>query len=347
MEPNISYLAAFVAGISIHALYLRRGEHHLQGFFYFKLFLASVVTVAALLPSAVYPSTSSFTVSNWELLEWKREFAWKTSFTIHLVFLSGIFISLFTYRVFFHPLRTFPGPLDLKLSALALSFRVFRRQDAHKVVLRLHAQHGDFVRIGPSAISSIHAETPSVIHNAATHGFSKGEFYDLMKPFKPLQMIRDKTEHNARRRVWSAAFGERALRGYEQRIKVYQDKMMGVFTTAAERQEKIDVTQVFHAYSFDVIGDLALGMKFGLLDSESKGHWAVDLLGEAVEVVAYMPPVWLFRFFFDIPGLNARWNKWLGFCRETLVERMKVRTYLPYLTCHGTLSDDGDADLDF
>lgn len=303
----MQHLAALAAGISTHALYLRRGEHHLHGFFYFKLFLTSLLAVAALLHN-LHPLESSWKSSSTH------------SLTLHLAYLLGILLSLLTYRALLHPLSPFPGPLDLKLSALSLTFRV-RHQDAHKVLLNLHATHGAFVRIGPAAISSIHPATPSVIHNAA-HGFSKGEFYDLMAPFKPLQMLRDKAEHTARRRVWSAAFGERALRGYEVRTRQYQDRMMGVIASADGKV--VDATRVFHAYSFDVIGDLALGMKFGLLESESKGHWAVDLLGEAVEVVAYMPPVWLFRFFFDIPGLNGRWYKWLNFCRETLVERIEV-----------------------
>jgi len=82
-------------------------------------------------------------------------------------------------------------------------------------------------------------------------------------------MLRDKQEHGTRRRVWSATFSDRALRGYEKRTLVYQDKLISKIDTA--NGKPVDITQLFHSYSTDIASDLSFSKSFGNLDSE-KNH---------------------------------------------------------------------------
>jgi cytochrome P450 len=149
-------------------------------------------------------------------------------------YLAGIFTSLIAYRLLFHPLRKFPGPIDLKISALSLVWRV-RHYDANQRVQDLHKKYGNFVRIGPSAISVVHPSIMKIVHSADSR-FSKGDFYDLLWPMKSLQMMRDRAEHGVRRRVWSAAFSDRALRGYEKRMAAYQDKLLSSWMRRPRRE---------------------------------------------------------------------------------------------------------------
>lgn len=72
-----------------------------------------------------------------------------------LSFLAGLGISTVVYRLLFHRLRHFPGPLGAKISRL---YTVWLTQRSglryHLELERLHAEFGDFVRTGLS-ISSI------------------------------------------------------------------------------------------------------------------------------------------------------------------------------------------------
>jgi len=308
MSAATEAATAALLGASAHILYFKRGEHHLHGLFYVELFFLSLLVTAGLTRHLADSSVQQ---------GWGR--AIFRSLELHFYCLLGLYTSLITYRLFFHPLNKFPGPLDLKMSALSLINRV-RCGDAHKRVQNLHSQYGSFVRIGPSAVSIIDPSTVRLVHSADS-GFSKGDFYDLLWPSKSLQMMRDKKEHAARRRVWSAAFSDRALRGYEKRTLAYQDKLLS--RVADTNGRATNITRWIHAFSTDLTSDLALGKPFGNLDSD-KNHWVIDVMDAGPKVLGLMLPAWAFRLLSDIPGLNKDWFRWVFFARDSMMARMKV-----------------------
>lgn len=307
-------VAAAIAGVFTHMLYFKKGEHHLYGIRYVELFLFSLVATATLNRS--YLADADAVPQGWGE-------ALAHSGKLHACYLGGIYAGLVVYRLFFHPLRHFPGPLDLKISALSLTYRV-RHLDCHKRVQELHSQYGPFLRIGPSAISVIHPSAIKLIHSADS-GFTKGDFYDLLYPAKSLQMVRSKSEHASRRRVWSAAFSDKALRGYEKRTLVYQDKLLSKI--AATNSQPTNLTKWVHAYNFDVTSDLTFGKAFGALDSDDN-YWMVDMWEKGLDVLGLMLPAWVFRLISDIPGLNSDFLKVVSFTRGKMIDRMKVRPIL-------------------
>jgi hypothetical protein len=60
----------------------------------------------------------------------------------------GLFLSIGIYRLFFHRLRHFPGPIGAKLSRLYATLLASRNIQYYKEVENLHRQYGDFVRTG-------------------------------------------------------------------------------------------------------------------------------------------------------------------------------------------------------
>jgi tryprostatin B 6-hydroxylase len=304
---------AAILGVAAHVFYFGRGEHHLYGLRYVAVFLLSLFSTAAL---------------RRRLEETDSGFGQSAIFSasLHLCFLCGLLASCVIYRVLLSPLRRFPGPLDLRISSLSLVFRV-RNGDAHKQVQDLHAQYGPFVRIGPSAVSVIEPSAIKAVHGADS-GFSKGDFYDLIHPAKSLQMMRNKQEHAARRRVWSAAFSDRALRGYEKRATAYQDKLLARMAESADSGQPMDMRRWIHAFNFDLTSDLALGRPFGNLDSD-KNHWAIEVMDAGPKVLGLMLPTWVFRLLSDIPGLNRDWFRWFNFARDSMMTRMKTKPDTP------------------
>lgn len=67
--------------------------------------------------------------------------------TVIAAYLLGLFSSIAVYRIFFHPLRRFPGPLLAKISKFYV-LHAQRNRKMHEVYDTLLNDYGDFVRIG-------------------------------------------------------------------------------------------------------------------------------------------------------------------------------------------------------
>lgn len=74
----------------------------------------------------------------------------------YISFLAGLGASTVIYRLLFHRLREFPGPLGAKISRLHTVWVTQRSGLRYHLELeRLHAEFGDFVRTGPSLSSTL------------------------------------------------------------------------------------------------------------------------------------------------------------------------------------------------
>ena len=65
-----------------------------------------------------------------------------------------------------------------------------------------------------------------------------------------LQLDRNKASHDRKRRVWSTAFSDKALRGYETRMRVYREKLWT--DLSAFSGQAVNITKWFDLYSWDV-----------------------------------------------------------------------------------------------
>lgn len=60
----------------------------------------------------------------------------------------GVLFSMVVYRLFFHRLRNFPGPIGAKISKFYSVFLAAKTVQYHKDVARMHEKYGDFIRTG-------------------------------------------------------------------------------------------------------------------------------------------------------------------------------------------------------
>ena len=133
---------AALAGLLSHNLFFIRGEHHLKAPIYVQL------TVLAFAILSLLQANEGF----WQ--------AMLSSLSILGSFLGSLFTSMIIYRLVFHPLRSFPGPIMFRLSKLWHVLRVAPSMQNHIVLQSLHKRYGDFVRTGvlyllPLAFKSI------------------------------------------------------------------------------------------------------------------------------------------------------------------------------------------------
>lgn len=301
--PPTIYISAAAAGVASHITYFNKGEHHLYGTLYLKCFLASIIAGTA---SAHYLFSQP----------------WLPAFTLALglvaTYLTGLYTSLLTYRIFFHPLRHFPGPFGAKLSTVYLSTRL-----NHNLCNKLHEYHnryGLFVRTGSSDLSITHPKAVEAIYSASSR-CSKAAYYDFTHPGIALQNMRDPHEHAARRKVWAAAFSDRLLRGYEQRLRKYRHLL--VRRLAGMQGQPVDVCKWVNLYSFDVMGELTFGEGFESLE-RGEDHWAIKMLNTTMRQIGLFVPIWLLLTLLRVPGLSADWFGFLEFCGQKLLFRLKV-----------------------
>lgn len=314
MPAQYSAVATILGGVATHLLYFKHGEHHLAGHLYVLAAAASFLTIAALGRFSVLFDVSS--------TDWVSAIGLSTK--LHGYFLVGLYSSLFTYRLFFHPLNKFPGPIGARLSTFWLSYHV-RGLDAWRRVAALHDQYGPYVRVTPTQLSVRDPKAIAVLHGPASK-CEKGPNYDLTQPMTSLHMFRDKSLHSNRRRVWSQAFSDRALRGYGERMQKYRNTLFDKIV--ASDGEPVDMAKMFRFYSFDIMGDLAFGQSFNMLDT-SRNHWAIDLLDAGILPLALQLPMWFLRLGMHMPVLSKAWWELMTFCEKRTQARMQREPDIP------------------
>lgn len=177
--------------------------------------------------------------------------------------LVGVYGSLITYRLFFHPLNKFPGPWQARISDLWLSTKMGKLQ-GYYVINDLHKKYGRFVRVGSNTLS---ITDPRLMEPAyGSHAKAvKGDWYDGSDPHHSMHTTRDKGLHDRRRRVWAPAFSDKALREYEVTVQEFNDKLVN--RIGGLKGEPVNMTTWFNLYSFDVMGRLAFGKDYGMIES--------------------------------------------------------------------------------
>lgn len=195
----------------------------------------------------------------------------------------------------------------------------YAKLDSYYKLDDLHRKYGDFVRVGPSDLSITDPAAVEIAF-AKDHAITKSSWYDGDAPLRSLVTCRDKHEHDRRRRVWSPAFSAKALKNYEPRIDELSAKLFKRFSDL--EGTPINVTKWFSLYSFDVMGRLAFGKDYGMLDFGEKHH-ALKMLSDGMAPVGFRLPIWFFRVLIRIPGLGAGFQEFVQFCIDELAWRVR------------------------
>lgn len=123
---------AAALGVLSHLLYFIRGEHHAQalGILQSILFLLAFVLLGLV-----------------QLLHYSVSSAVRVTALVTSSYIGSLWLSMIVYRLFFHPLKRFPGPTLAKVSKFYHSLCCWKL-DNHCVRAKWHERYGDIVRIG-------------------------------------------------------------------------------------------------------------------------------------------------------------------------------------------------------
>src|SRR5277367_852557 len=86
-----------------------------------------------------------------------------------------------------------------------------------------------------------------------------------------------------------------------------------------------NATEWMAFFGFDVMGDLAFGRSFDMLESGKK-HFALKLMAEGQAGLGFLGPLpWATPILIRIPGLMKNFNRWVSWSEAQVRERQKVK----------------------
>ncbi|PSN69648.1 cytochrome P450 [Corynespora cassiicola Philippines] len=188
-------------------------------------------------------------------------------------------LSVIVYRLRFHPLSKYPGPVLAAISIKQYEYH-YVKGDITRWMKTLHDKYGEIVRIGPNQLdySSPQAWKDIYGHKTATrHSNPKNRTFvqPSMDGHESMHSIDDDSLHGRQRKIFSHAFSDRALLEQHDIIENYIDQLIALIRKRIEHNEKaqVDMVQLYNWTSFDIIGDLTFGQSLDNLSSGKNSPW--------------------------------------------------------------------------
>jgi cytochrome P450 len=199
-------------------------------------------------------------------------------------------VSVAVYRLFFHPLRAFPGPISYRISVFPRAYHSVAG-DLPFHVGKLHEQYGPIVRISPHELAFSDPQAWKDIYGH--RGAGQEEFPKYAKFYRPLGnmppsiiSVASREEHGLIRRQVAHGFSDRSLRGQEPIIGAYVNLLIKRLHANAEGgTEPLNMRNWLNWATFDIIGDLGFGSSFGCLESSGYHPW-VSLITDTIRTGA-------------------------------------------------------------
>jgi cytochrome P450 len=181
------------------------------------------------------------------------------------------------YNLFFSPLREYPGPKLWAVSRIPLCISHISGQH-HKILLRLHCQYGDVIRISPDELSYVRPDSWKDIMGHRKKGVPENTkdpvFY---RPNQQSILGGDRELHAQSRRILSHGFSAKSMLEQEGIIQHYIDLLFRRMKTKAAEGEVVDIVRWYNFTTFDIIGDLAFGESFGCLATGNMHPWVANI----------------------------------------------------------------------
>ncbi|PYH85341.1 cytochrome P450 [Aspergillus uvarum CBS 121591] len=312
LRKDLLSLGSSAAGLAIvlHLTLFRTSfptEDHLH-----ELLIIYIVTViavfAAYLTSIDYSVTQSLARVCW----------------IAGAFNTGLVLSIGVYRLFFHRLRRFPGPLGSRVSRFYDAYLAGRNVQYNLEIEKLHKRYGDFIRTGPREICIVRKSALPVLFGPQSK-CRKSTYYAQAStnPKKcSVHHTRDFEDHRKRRKAWDRGFSMKSLGLYEPRIKAKADQLASHIT--ANLGNTIDATAWSMFVSFDVMGDVGFGKDFGNLTTGVE-HPAIKGIHDHMAVLGVLGHVpWFLNLASRFPGATAAYSGFFKWCGDEIERKQKI-----------------------
>ncbi|OAP60324.1 hypothetical protein AYL99_05326 [Fonsecaea erecta] len=179
--------------------------------------------------------------------------------------LDNFNISYIAYSLLRDPLRHVPGPLLARHLPGWLAYHAFRDQ-TESAILAAHRRYGDVVRVGPRTVLAGSADAVRRVLGYGDNHLDKSPDYEALVVHTPSIFSEiDRTAHARKRRIAAHAYSMQSLTKMEDVVAANLAVFLRQMDACAARAQPMDAAMWFKFYAFDVIGDLAFGRSFGML----------------------------------------------------------------------------------
>ncbi|KAF5864593.1 hypothetical protein ETB97_007151 [Aspergillus alliaceus] len=237
------------------------------------------------------------------------------------------------YRVWFHPLAKYPGPLLAKVTNLYGGYYAWKG-DLHIDMMRCHEKYGNHVRYAPNRVL-FNTNTGLKEIYAFSKSFQKSAAYGAMVHRAPntLTLI-DKRQHGRKRRIIGQGFGDAALRGFEGTTMDHVRKFCDALAKDIPDEKSggwsrpQNMAKWSNYLTFDIMSSIIFGESFDLIGSPDNreivqciedSNVRTGVLLQAAELSARRLDRRLFPE--AIKGRNA----FIGFVNKLLKKRMSAK----------------------
>ncbi|KAF8633143.1 hypothetical protein AX17_004644 [Amanita inopinata Kibby_2008] len=182
-------------------------------------------------------------------------------------------------------IRSYPGPFLAKFSDIWLHF-VSRTGHRSEYVHELHQKYGPIVRIAPNHVSIADPDALNVIYGHG-NGALKSNFYDAFVSItRGVFNTRDRAEHTRKRKIVAHVFSQKNVLQFEPHLQRYVTQLIQQWDRLYESACKghsgndgeggwhgrdghlwLDLLPWANYLAFDIIGDLAFGAPFGMIEA--------------------------------------------------------------------------------
>ncbi|KAK7750393.1 hypothetical protein SLS62_007692 [Diatrype stigma] len=173
------------------------------------------------------------------------------------------YLLLLSYRIFFHPLRNYPGPLAAKLSDLYAGYYAISKR-LHLTTYLDQKKYGPVVRHGPNKLVFNTVEALQDIYN--NERVTKSHVYELtIRGGKPnIFNVIDKQKHRVKRKCIGQAINDKAMRAFEPTMMEQVDIFIGQLLTSCQQQGTststvVNMTDRCKRLGMNIVGLLAFG----------------------------------------------------------------------------------------
>ncbi|KAJ8106217.1 hypothetical protein OPT61_g9684 [Boeremia exigua] len=235
--------------------------------------------------------------------------------------LSAFVLIRYLYYTLTSPLRDVPGPFLARFTRL-WEIQAVRKHDNTTLNIELHEKYGPVVRLAPNRYSINHSDAAKVIlghHNA----MDKSNYYlpfgqpDESNVFSEPSLA----AHTRLRRPMAQLYSQTNLLSYEPFIDTCNTILLKRLGEYAENGKTLDVRELMQFYAFDVIGEITVGSRFGLMEDDGDKSGIIAALDEGMEYAS-------------IIGLIPEWHWRIGMLADKLGIKPSFRRILSFVNQH-------------
>jgi hypothetical protein len=181
-------------------------------------------------------------------------------------------VYIVTYRIFFHPLSSVPGPILARLTKLWLVWHV-RKGKSHIFMPNLHKTYGPIVRIAPNEVLVRSEDGVRLAYGAGTK-FTKGAWYQAFAAPKrgtdeDLDLLTEinMEKYRMQRRAIGPAYSVAGMEKHEGLLDRYNETY--ITKIKSFNGKEVDLAEWMHIYALDALSWFTLSTS---LDYTAKGH---------------------------------------------------------------------------